>query len=522
VTEPAPTRRDTARPLLLSEASLGQSSAIVSLSLLLTALVGAAQGLLLVFIVGEGDRTDAFLAAYSLYLVLTLFGASLRGSLVPLFGHPESEQSFRERVAGLTARIVLIGLVALAGMLLVSPAAGQLMTLGLPSDARWTAVFSLLILAPAAYFQIHAAAISAALSAARRFTLSAAIYVAAGVLALGVSAALLALIGVLGAAIGLLAGAALLAAAHDAYLRRFGVRLRPRVRWLGERAQRELAVSLIAGAAIGLALQLYLALALAVLSSDPGAITSYSYAFFAVSVMLAVSSSPLTLVTLPDLVSRIAERGQSAAEEQLERVAPYAYAVLAPLLLAFAAFGHPLLDAVFADSLSDRSIDLLYEIGLVLELMAIPNALLFLTWAVTLAIGRYRRSLVVAAIGLAVQAAGVVSLSTLGPHAVAAAHSGALAVTAAALLAATYGRRWLGVAARALRRSAPAFALALVYPLARLAFGDDLGVGAALAGVVAATIAYVALAIVAWPSVSAAFVDLVRRRPANAGASADG
>ena len=50
------------RPLLLSETSLSHSSVIVSVSLLLAALMGAGQALLVVFIVGEGNDTDAFLA----------------------------------------------------------------------------------------------------------------------------------------------------------------------------------------------------------------------------------------------------------------------------------------------------------------------------------------------------------------------------------------------------------------------------------------------------------------------------
>lgn len=501
------------RPLISPQTSVPRSSAIVSVSLLATALLGAGQALLLALIVGEGSRTDAFFAAYSVYLVAALLGASLRNSVVPLFGSVDEEASYRERATEVLSRILLIGIVLLVLLVVLSPLVGHLMTLGLPSDARWTAVAALLILAPAAYCQLHSAALSAALGAARRFSFSAALYAIAGAVALVFSALLLELIGVLGAAIGLLAGALVLAGGHSFYVARFGMQPVPRLRWLRDRPERELLTFLVAGAALGLALQIDLALALAVLSEDAGAITAYSYAFFAIWTMLAVSSTPLSLVTMPDLVGRVAARGASAAEEQLERVAPYAFAVLAPLLMAFATFGKPLLEGLFSNSLSDDTIALVFELGLVLEAMAVPTALLFLVAAVTLALGLANRFLPVAAVSVAVQALLVISLSTFGPHAVAAGHATTCVITAGLLLALTYGPRWPAIAGRALADSAPAIALAGVYPLARLPLGDDPGLALACAGLVIATIAYAALAHFLWPSVSSAFVGLVRRSP---------
>jgi peptidoglycan biosynthesis protein MviN/MurJ (putative lipid II flippase) len=497
--------------LLNLEASVAQSSAVVSASLFLTALLGAGQALLLAFIVGEGDKTDAFLAAYSLYLVVALFGASLRGSLLPLFGGFESEDTFRERTTDVLSRIITIGLIVLVLLLVISPLAGQLMTLGLPPHARWTAVAALLILSPAAYLQIRAAAMSAALSAARRFSLSAALYVLAGVLALACSAVMLALIGVLGAAVGLLVGAVVLAAGHGVYLRRFQVAPHPRLAFVRERQLGTLAKALVAGAAIGLALQVNLALSLAVLSSDPGAITAYSYAFFLVTMMLTVSSTPLSLVTMPDLVGRVAARGMEAAEEQLRNVAPYAFAVLAPLALGYVAYGEPLLQTIFGGSLSDKTIALLYDLGLILEGTLIPNTLLFLTGAVTLALRRWGKFLLVGAVSVAIQALLVISLSTFGPKAVAGGHVATSAITAGLLLAATYARAWPGVAIDALRRSLPAFALAAVIPLTRLPLGSDPGFAAALGGLAVGLGAYTILAVALWPSVSSAFVGLIRR-----------
>ena len=105
---------------------------------------------------------------------------------------------------------------------------------------------------------------------------------------------------------------------------------------------------LLAAASISVALQLNLAIALASLSGDPGAITAYSYAFFGISLMLAVSSFSIGLVTIPGLVDDFARRGMAAASDYYARVPPYAFAVLVPCLVAFAVDGKPVLDAVFA------------------------------------------------------------------------------------------------------------------------------------------------------------------------------
>ena len=110
---------------------------------------------------------------------------------------------------------------------------------------------------------------SASLTAARRFAASSLLYVLAGAVALGCSAALISLIGVLGAALGLLVGAVLVLAGHILYLGRFGVRFRPRLSGLRDRAQRDLALLLVVGAAVAIAYRIGLAISLAAVSEDP-------------------------------------------------------------------------------------------------------------------------------------------------------------------------------------------------------------------------------------------------------------
>jgi O-antigen/teichoic acid export membrane protein len=501
---------DEAR-LIRPETSVSHSSVIVSASLFLTALLGAGQALLLVFIIGEGNDTDAFLAAYSLYVVFAIFGGSLRASIVPLLGSLDSETALREKASEIGSRVLMMGLVVMVGLAVVSPGLGQAMTTGLPSDDRWTAVVSLLVLAPAAFLQIQAAALSAVLTGARRFVFSASLYVGAGALALGCSAALLEVMGVIGAGLGLLIGAVVLAGGHAVYLRRFGVRLRPRLSLLRDRNQGQLAISLIAAAALGIALQVNLAIALSALSGDPGTITVYSYAYFFVGMLLTISALPLGLVTMPGLIQSIAGGGGAAVREYLGRMAPYAFAVLAPLLFAYAADGRPLVDAIFSNSLSDHSIDLLFDLGLVLGLLAIPGTLLYLGSNLTLALGRAQRLLAVSVAAVILQAAIVFPLSGLGATEVAFGHVATITVMSTLVLRAAFGAGWAQIGLGALRRSLPAFLLASVFFLLRLPLGSDPGALAAVGAGLAGLAAYVVLGRLLWPSVAVAFRDLVRR-----------
>jgi peptidoglycan biosynthesis protein MviN/MurJ (putative lipid II flippase) len=497
--------------LIRPETSVSHSSVIVSAGLFLTALLGAGQALLLVFIVGEGNDTDAFLAAYSLYVVFAIFGGSLRASIVPLLGAVDSDSTLRERASEIGSRVLMMGVVAMVGLAAVSPLLGQLMTTGLPSGDRWTAVLALVVLAPAAFLQIEAAALSAVLTAARRFVFSSSLYVGAGALALACSAALLELMGVIGAGLGLLVGALALAGGHAVYLHRFGVRLRPRLSLGKDRRQGELAVLLVAAAALGIALQVNLAISLSALSGDTGVITVYSYAYFFVGMLLTISALPLGLVTMPDLIQSIARDGSAAVREYLSRMAPYAFAVLAPLLFAYAADGRPLVEAIFSNSLSDESIDLLFELGLVLGLLTIPGTLLYLGSNLTLALGRSRRFLAVSVVAVVIQAAIVLPLSGLGATEVAFGHVASITIMSALVLRAAFGSGWAQLGLAALRRSLPAFLLASVFFAFRLPLGSDPPVLAAVAAGLAGLIAYVALGRLLWPSVATAFVDLLRR-----------
>ena len=499
------------RPLL-SAGSAARNSVLVSVSLLVTSVVGAVQGVLLVFIAGEGPQTDAFLAVYALYSALILFGASLRGSIVPLFGLVEPEAEFRARAAETLGRTLLIGLTLLALVVALSPAAALLQTRGLGGSAQSTAVIALLILAPAAYLQLHAASLAGLLSATRRFDFAAAAYVGASCASLVISIVLLAVVGVVGMAIGLLAGASVLTGSLVLYVRRFDLHSRISPRWLRERKQYALAGLLAAGAAPGIAIQLDLGLSLAVIPHHTGEITAYSYAFFLCSLILTVSAVPIAIVSLPDLVARLAADGDRVAREFFQRVLPYAFAVLVPLASLLIAFGRPVLLTGLGPALSRQTIQLLYELAVIFCALALVLAPLYLCGAVTLAMKRYGILLRMGAVLVIVNAVLVALASPGGSRAVAAAQVVAAAIGTGYLLRVTFGARCGSVVAGAAKAVRPAFALSLVIFALRAPLGWDPGVAISVAVAAMAVVAYAALVVRLWPSGSAPFVDLVRRR----------
>jgi hypothetical protein len=88
----------TTRPLANPRPNLSRSSAALSLSMLLTNLAAAAQAVAIVVLIRDPTRKDAFFAAYSCYLPFVLWAASMRGSLIPLFGSPRTEAALRRAV----------------------------------------------------------------------------------------------------------------------------------------------------------------------------------------------------------------------------------------------------------------------------------------------------------------------------------------------------------------------------------------------------------------------------------------
>jgi peptidoglycan biosynthesis protein MviN/MurJ (putative lipid II flippase) len=496
--------------LVAGEASAARSSVVVSASFLLSSLFGGLLALLIGVIVGQGSDTDGFLAAYSAYLTFILFGSTLRVALVPLLGPTGDEPAFRARAADRVGRLAAAGAVAAGALLVSSPLLGRALVPSASSATKSTAAASVAILSGAAFCQIWSAALSAVLGAARRFVSSALLYVLSSAVAVGVGSVLMAFVGIAGAGIGVLAGAAVLLAGHLAYLRRFRFPASPAWRLAARRATWKLAALAAAGAAVPFVLQLDATISLATVSDRAGAVTAYSYAYFVTVLATGITAGVIGLVTMPGLVASVAERGREVAEEYLTATAPFSVFLYLPLAAGYATFGRPILDAVLEGPLTSASVQLLWDASRIFLLMGLSWALLAPLTTLALSLGLYARLALVALALVPVHAALVIAASRVGPVTVAAAHATSGTILVVAIMLLVFRRAALRAVGHAFVASIPAAPLALVFPAVGAIGLAGHGAARALGGLVLAGVLYVALSVKFWPAVGGRAVELLR------------
>lgn len=484
---------------------MSRDAMFVGLGLLATTILSGLQALVLVVVADVGEETDGFLAAYAVYSSVAIMGISARRSLVPLL--LDRTTSLRERTNEIVSRVALLGIAAGALIAVLAVPLAALLTNGLSATARHAALVTLLVLAPASALQIIAGACSAALSAARRLPLSMGLYAGSSLIAVVTSAALLSAVGIVGAAVGVAVGALCTAASHTVCLRSSGVRPTLEPAWARDREQRLLAVSLVAAGALAASQQLTLAVALSAVGKNPGDITTYSYGYLAVMVLLNVTVGAVSLVAVPSMVEAVAAQGRSALERQLLLIAPYVFVVLLPLLATLGLFGGPVLEFVFGAVMSDADATQLSHVAAILTLAGIPTSVFVLCVSLLLAVRENAKALAVAVGSVLVHLAILSVAARGGPTAVAYGHVGAASVTALLIVVAVFGRSTRRVLVRLGRGIAPAFGLATVFPVVYAAMGGThSSLPLAAVAIIVTLLAYATLTALAWPPVAQPFL----------------
>jgi peptidoglycan biosynthesis protein MviN/MurJ (putative lipid II flippase) len=490
--------------------NVARSSAIISVSALVGFALGAAQSLLLVAVVGHVEATDAFLAAYSLYLPLALIAASLRSSLVSLFGAWQTSDEFHDQATKLLSKAIATGGLLSLGLIVVAPIAGPLVTRGLSLGSQFTAVAGLALLAPAAYLQFHAASASAVLIAAKRYSATAIIYLVSAWLALLSTAAFLRLFGVLGASFGILSGAAFLAVAHAVYLSRRGLTAQYDFAWLASGQERKFLWHLLAGAAIPVSWQVSLAISLSAISSSPGAITVYSYAYFIASVMLNLSVVPGGLVRLADAVRDISRDAIAGSEEYVVGLCSYVLVTLTPMLLAFALYGLPLTEALFGRWLGEDAL-LVYQLALILGGHAISAALIYVANTALLTKRRFSQLVIGSALNVTTQFILVLAFAQGDPVRCAWLQVASTTASAVLMLTVAFGSSWPRWLLRALRRAASRLILCIAFPIMRQPLGANPSAVVAGATLLLAVAIYGLLAILSGQNIRGLLLSRLRR-----------
>ena len=503
-------RRDLAHPT----ADAGRSALRIAASLAATALLAAAQAAIIPLLVEPGAKTDVFFAAYAIYLPVATLAASMRSSLVPLLGDPAGP-GFVDRAGLLLRRTAAVGILGAVGLAAAIPLWRHALGSGIRPDLLGEFTVTILLLAAAAYLQVHAAALSSVLVAVRRFDFSAAVYPAGSVVGLAVSAALLPALGVIGAAVGVLVGVLAVALAHTAYLWRFGVRVGLPWRDWNLRGVGAHALYVVGSAALGWSMQITLAAALAALPARAGSITAYSYAFFIVALVLNVSSLPLGMVRFPDFVADARAGGAGASTARLERTISLAFAAWAPLAAVIVLFSSTLVEPAVALLTNERIGAETAQASQALCAFGGALLVLQLVHAATVAVGRWRVTFATNGAASLVAVLVFATLHSGSPTRVALVQAALAALTALVLLRATLGPPAARFVLVLVRSVAPALPLLGTVLGARLLAGSHAAFGVALTWAVVGLAAYAVLAAVLWPSVTAPVVARLRAWPAS-------
>jgi O-antigen/teichoic acid export membrane protein len=460
---PEPSER-TRRGALNSGILTGLSSVVLSGSAAVAAAIVAQK-------FGRDAATDGFLAAYGVYVTLTLAAQALRLTAVP-----ELTRTGGAAAGSYAAAILAVGVPATLLAWVFAGPLSELLTGQLPEPAAESGAQALPWLVGSAFGQVLAALFAATLAARNRFGAAALGFSAGGVLSLVVFVALADEHGLVALAWGLAVNALVSLGVPLLALGRGLERLR------FDAIGRRLAL-LVEAAAVPVALQaLYLIALRGASGIGVGAVTSLSYAYFFAAVLVAATATSLSIISTAELTRRGVE-----SEEAVAHVIHGAWLSLPPIAAAagvFALVGDQIAATVLGDAYSGEVGSELARLVVVLAPWMVGAVGFSLAFPLLYVVERSRVLIPVASGAVAVHVALVLALRALwGIEGLALALGlSTLGVLAALLFA--LSRRALVDAALSLARVAGVVALLAAAPFGLLSLVSN-DVVAALAGLLA-------------------------------------
>lgn len=312
------------------------SGVVTALSTVVVSAAAAAAAILIAHRFGRTHETDGFFVAYGVYLVLTLAAQAFRVVVLPPLTRAREEDRLRGELGGFGAALAVVS----------APAVAVAVVIGLVVSGSATAdafAAALPWFVAAGVLQLYAGLAASALAAHDSYGVAALGYAAGAVAGVGLFAALLDH-GLQALAWGQLLNSAIALGIPLAALavRRVGrgggpVELRRRL-W-----------ALARGAAVPAALQLLYVIANAfALGLGRGAATTFSYAYFFASFLVAVTASALALVSSAPLTRR-GLSPERAARHVVNTSWISLAAILGPVGV-FAVVGDRIVSAVLGDA----------------------------------------------------------------------------------------------------------------------------------------------------------------------------
>jgi peptidoglycan biosynthesis protein MviN/MurJ (putative lipid II flippase) len=449
------------------------SALVTSLTTIAAMAMGGLLAIVVLLLFGKNARTDGFFAAYGVYAVIIALAQSLRASAVARLVQGSLFDNL-DRLIGASVLILLATGALLVG--LGDPLA-ELLTGEGSGDAHDAAQTALGVLWAAGALQVLAALAAATLGALGEFALPGAAYVCGGVAAIVFVLALEGALGIDAVSVGLVFGSLVTATLMLARLGRRGWR----PRWSGLRAApRSLGtMALVLSGSIGsVALQLTYVVTLAFAARiGEGAVTLYSYSFFAAALLIGAVAGPAAIV-LAAPVARTWDRRPESLDPHLLAVFRAGLALIVPVTAAAVLIGDDIVELILGSELSAADADTVVRTFLALSGMVVATLALPVPGLAAFAASRYLAVGSVSVAGivvhLAASAVAAAAFDTLESLAAAA------SVSSVAILAMTLGI----VYGRELMRPLGLLVveLARVVAVAAVAFGPPGIVAAALGG----------------------------------------
>jgi hypothetical protein len=305
---------------------------------------GALAGVYLAHKFGRNDRTDGFMAAYGVYLVLVLAAQAFR--LVPDLTRAEERGRLGAELRAYFAAFLALAVPTCIVVGVFRETFGDLITGKLPHVSAHIAARALVWLVPAAFAQLLASVAASALAARGSYATAAVGFGLGGVAALAGFVTLAGRYGLVSLAWSLAIGAGIAFVIPLARLVLDGClqgRLRGNVQLAGRLWR------LLHGAAVPLAVQgLYvLALRLAA-GTGAGSVTSLSYAYLFVAMLVAVTASALSLISSAPLTRRGLDARQAA--EYVAHAAWISLVLIAAAASVFALVGGRVVQLVLGNA----------------------------------------------------------------------------------------------------------------------------------------------------------------------------
>jgi hypothetical protein len=279
-----------------------RSGLLTGLAQIVVALAAAGAGALLAHKFGRNARTDGFLAAYAVYLVLVLAAQAFRMVVVPDLTRSAAAGRLGGESRAYAVAFLAAAVPASALVIALRRPIGDLITGTLPPTSAHVASRALVVLVPAAFGQLLAALAASALAALDSYGTAAAGFALGGVAGLVVFAALADSHGIVSLAWGLGVNALCALAVPVVALVRKGAL---RGAWPARLDVGPRLWHLVQGAAVPLALQGCYVLALRFAAKlGVGEVTSFSYAYLLASTLVGSTAFSLGLISSAPLTRR--------------------------------------------------------------------------------------------------------------------------------------------------------------------------------------------------------------------------